>query len=199
MRPICGEDIRRYTTLGLSLEPGSSAVPDLVPQVLVLAAALTLLFGAVCDMGWRLIPNGVPLTLLAVGPALRLVQAGPTGLLFSAMAAAALFALLLVAFNRGLMGGGDVKLMPAAALALPAATVPQFVLVTALAGGALALVYLVLQLAARRLPPVPRQHRASPLPRRLLAAESWRLRRRGPLPYGVAIAASALLVLLRSP
>ncbi|MDF1586045.1 A24 family peptidase [Marinimicrococcus flavescens] len=170
---------------------------ELASQALLLAAAATLLLAALCDVAWRLIPNGVSLALVALGTGLRLAQAGPEGLIWTAAASALLFAVMLLAWSRGLMGGGDAKLLPAAAMTLPAAAVPQLVLMTALAGGALALLYLLLQQAARRLPAFPRQHRGQPLLRRLLAAEGWRLRRRGPLPYGVAIAAAALMLLLR--
>jgi len=84
-----------------------------------------------------------------------------------------------------------VKLLAAAALLPPPAQVPDLVVGVALCGGLLALLVLALR------PLVPRA--AGPRPTGLFAravrAEAWRLRRRGPLPYAVAIAGGALLTL----
>jgi prepilin peptidase CpaA len=41
--------------------------------------------------------------------------------------------------------------------------------------------------------PAPRPGRPHSLIARIAKAEAWRLRRRGPLPYGAAIAAGALV------
>ena len=69
----------------------------------------------------------------------------------------------------------------------------RFVVVTALAGGLLALSYLLLSHQKRIAPAITRQS----LFRRILAIEGWRIRHRGPLPYGVAIAAGGAFVLLQ--
>jgi len=63
---------------------------------------------------------------------------------------------------------------------------------TALAGGILGITYL---LFSRRLAPMRLAKRTSIL-KRVIAVETWRVRRRGPLPYGVAIAAGGAFVLL---
>lgn len=87
--------------------------------------------------------------------------------------AAVVFALFVGAFALGQMGGGDVKLIGALALWLPLAELSSMLIVMALAGGAITLLFLI----ERR----------------------WR-RSEGPveIPYGVAIAIAGLLA-LREP
>jgi prepilin peptidase CpaA len=139
------------------------------------------------DVASRLIPNPVCLALALGGLFVRLLD-GPAALAVSALTALALFACLLVAWRFGLLGGGDVKLLAAAACGLPPASVADLLVLTALCGGALAFVHLAL----RRL---PRPRAPSPdafLLRRVCAAERWRILRHAPLPYGVAIACGGL-------
>jgi prepilin peptidase CpaA len=90
------------------------------------------------------------------------------------------------------MGGGDVKLLGAAALALPPASVPMFVAAVAMAGGLLAMVYL----AARPFMPTPALLRPTGLFARTLRVECWRIGRRGPLPYACAITAGFVFVMV---
>ena len=96
--------------------------------------------------------------------------------------------LLGLLWLRGYMGGGDVKLIPAVSLIMPPSSVPHYVLSVALAGGVLALIYLVLSRVMSRPASGPRNG----LLARIVKAETWRMHRRGPLPYAVAIAAGAL-------
>src|SRR6266516_4526730 len=92
--------------------------------------------------------------------------------------------LLLVIYQRGWMGGGDVKLLVALAIGLPLMGVIQLLTITTLAGGVLAVVHLMM-----RLLPEPRLAPAgSSLVRRVYAIERWRNLRHATLPYGVAIA-----------
>ena len=53
--------------------------------------------------------------------------------------AAAVFALFALAFQLGMMGGGDVKMLAAIALWLPPLAVVQLLVIMSLAGGALTL------------------------------------------------------------
>src|SRR5262249_18357991 len=110
----------------------------------------------------------------------------------SLIAAAVLFLLLLVVYQRGWMGGGDVKLLVALAVGLPVTGVVQLLVATALAGGVLALVHVMM-----RLLPSPRLAPAgSSLLRRVYAVERWRHLRHAPLPYGVAIACGGIWTIL---
>jgi prepilin peptidase CpaA len=148
------------------------------------------------DVTTRTIPNTASLALAVLGFAYNLVLY-PYGLAFSVIAAMALFGVLLFLFARGALGGGDVKLMAAItekALGMSALEIWHFVVATAMAGGVLALLYLLLS----RLLPAPSAHpAASSTLGRLARVEAWRIRRRGPLPYGVAIAAGCVTILLQ--
>jgi prepilin peptidase CpaA len=88
----------------------------------------------------------------------------------------------------GWLGGGDVKLAAALALGLPPLATLDFLNNTVLAGGVLGLCYLV---GPRLLRPHAPRHVG-----RILRIEARRLRRGGPVPYGVAIACGGILTLI---
>ncbi len=159
-----------------------------------LAPALILLMLIACwrDLVSRTIPDAIPLAIAALGLVAR-ASLGWPALAASAALACALFVLLLLAVMRGVLGGGDAKLAAAIALALSPAAAWEFLFATVLAGGVLGLLYL----AGPGLAPRLAVMRGAALPARMMAVEAWRLRRRGPLPYALAIAAGACWVLLR--
>lgn len=101
--------------------------------------------------------------------------------------AAAVFAGGAVLFSRGLIGGGDVKLLAVASLWAGADAVPPLLVMTALIGGLLAL-FLLTPLGARI---ASRRTGAAPTGSRGNGAHQ------APVPYGVAIAAAALAATLR--
>src|SRR5216684_4818461 len=145
-----------------------------------------LLYVATIDVATRLIRNEICLALALLGIAGQL--ASPMQLAESLIAATILLLLLLVIYQRGWIGGGDVKLLIALAIGLPLMGVMQLLTITALAGGVLALVHLMM-----RLLPYPRQAPAgSSFVRRVYAIERWRHLRHAPLPYGVAIACGGI-------
>jgi Flp pilus assembly protein protease CpaA len=151
---------------------------------------LLLLYVATIDISTRLIPNEICLALALLGIASQL--ASPMQVAESVVAAAILFLLLLVVYQRGWMGGGDVKLLVALAIGLPLAGMFQLLTATALAGGVLALVHVIM-----RLLPHPKLAPAgSSLIRRVYAVERWRHLRHAPLPYGVAIACGGIWTIL---
>jgi prepilin peptidase CpaA len=150
---------------------------------------LLLLYVATIDVATRLISNEVCLALALLGIAGQL--ATPMQIAQSLMVAAILFLLLLLIYTRGWIGGGDVKLLVALATALPLTGVVQLLAITALAGGVLALVHLMM-----RLLPYPRPAPAgSSFVRRVYSVERWRHLRHAPLPYGVAIACGGIWTL----
>jgi prepilin peptidase CpaA len=100
--------------------------------------------------------------------------------------------LLLIVYSRGMLGGGDVKILTALAVALPPLGTYHLVVATAIAGSLLGIGYLLL---SRKLRGRSRTRQTSLLGR-VVAIEAWRIGRRGPLPYGVAIAAGGAFVLL---
>ncbi len=153
-------------------------------------AILLLLYVATIDIATRLIRNEICLALALLGIAGQL--ASPMQVAQSLAVAAILFLLLFVMYQRGKIGGGDVKLLVALAVGLPLTGVMQLLTVTVLAGGVLALVHLMM-----RLLPYPRLAPAgSSLVRRVYAVERWRHLRHAPLPYGVAIACGGIWTIL---
>ncbi|MFP4125910.1 MAG: prepilin peptidase [Alphaproteobacteria bacterium] len=141
--------------------------------MLTALAGVILAAAALWDVCARLIPNALPLALAATGLA-HLALAG--GLLPALAVAGGFFAVGLVTFALGVMGGGDAKLLAAVGLWVPPAALSDFFTVMALTGAVLALAVVTR--------------------RRLLAAVSGAaLAEPASVPYGAAIAAGAGYVL----
>jgi prepilin peptidase CpaA len=153
-------------------------------------AMLLLLYVATVDVATRLIPNEICLALALLGVVGQL--ANPIQLAQSLGVAAILFALLFVIYMRRAIGGGDVKLLVALAIGLPFTGLIQLVTITALAGGVLALVHMIMRL----LPNPALAPAGSSYMRRVYAVERWRHLRHAPLPYGVAIACGGIWTIL---
>jgi prepilin peptidase CpaA len=160
----------------------------------VLAMLILLMAGAWCDIATRTIPDAVSLLLLPIGGLARVLE-GPSAVVFSVLTAFLLFILLMIAYARELIGGGDVKLMSAFAVGLSPLDSYHFFVATVIAGGVLGVAYLLLSRGMYR----GRPTKSISLLRRVIAIECWRIRRRRPIPYGVAIAVGgAFVVLLHS-
>ncbi|WFU22285.1 A24 family peptidase [Bradyrhizobium sp. CB1717] len=151
---------------------------------------LLLLYVATMDVATRLISNEICLTLAVLGMAAHLTD--PAGIAGSLFIATVLFMVLFIVYQHGLIGGGDVKLLVALALGLPWMGVIQLLTITALAGGVLAVVHVMM----RSLPHPGVAPVGSSVPRRVYAVERWRHLRRAPLPYGVAIACGGIGAIL---
>lgn len=147
---------------------------------------LLLLYVATIDIATRLIRNEICLALALLGIAGQL--ASPMQVAQSLIVATILLMLLFVVYTRGGIGGGDVKLLVALAVGLPLTGVVQLLAITALAGGVLALLHLMMRL----LPSPGLAPAGSSLIRRVYAVERWRHLRHAPLPYGVAIACGGI-------
>lgn len=142
--------------------------------ILSFAAISIFVAAAVTDLRSRTIPNALVLALAALGLARMALAAAETGAMPSGdlMVAVAVFAAGALAFHLGALGGGDVKLMAAGALWTGAGLADEFLMITLLAGGVLALIYLA---------------------RGSLARFGTGERRAMTLPYGIAIAAGGVL------
>ncbi|MGY3483151.1 prepilin peptidase CpaA [Bradyrhizobium sp. USDA 4011] len=149
-----------------------------------------LLYVATIDIATRLIRNEICLALALLGIIGQL--ASPVQVAQSLIAAALLLLLLFVIYQRGMIGGGDVKLLVALAIGFPMSGVIELLTTTALAGGVLAAVHLMM----RRLPNPKLAPAGSSLVRRVYAVERWRHLRHAPLPYGVAIACGGIWTIL---
>jgi prepilin peptidase CpaA len=163
------------------------------PALLPPLAWLLLVYLALHDIGFRTVPDWGSLAIAAIGLALRLRAGDAT---VGLACGAGTFVLAAACWWRGWLGGGDVKLLGACTVLVPPAAVPGFILAVALAGGALALVYLALAWLVQPRTDVAPGHSA--LWRRALRAECWRIRRRAPMPYAAAIGIGAALGLLRA-
>lgn len=163
----------------------------LAAQLLTIVPMPALAFVAMSDMAARRVPNWACVLIAGFGLATR-IASGDVAL--SLLAAALVFAALFFCFGRGWCGGGDVKLLTACALLVPAYAVPNLMLAVTIAGGVLGLGYL----AGR----IPRLHTTGPstVPasfiRRVCRVEAWRIRRHAPLPYACAIAAGCVFTLV---
>jgi prepilin peptidase CpaA len=151
-------------------------------------AVLTVLPGAVAfaaamDLLTMKIPNRISAVMvLAFFPLALLLGLGAWDILNHVGAGLGVLALGILLFIPGWFGGGDAKLMAAIALWIgPDALVPYFIY-AAVTGGFIAMAIL--------------SARSVPLPR-LLLGEAWALRlhrQDAGIPYGLALAAGALMV-----
>jgi prepilin peptidase CpaA len=137
------------------------------------------------DLWARQIPNELP---IAIG-ALALVQLIPGGdpypTLWTIIAATAVFAVAFLHWYFGLLGGGDAKLLTAAALLVGHHDLFRFLFLTSLCGAVVALAVL----CASRL--------GGPSPLLLPFPGAAAASRRPSIPYGAAIAAAAVWVLIQ--
>ncbi|MCB2055762.1 MAG: prepilin peptidase [Geminicoccaceae bacterium] len=185
------------------------------PEHFLLALVVAvLLYAALSDIFRRQIPNRVSLALIGLFGAALLLSGVPDDLLVHLACAAGVFAAGFALWTRGVLGGGDVKLLAAMALWADAGTIGGFLLLTALAGGVLAAVHLVLARARPFIEFFWLQMRALAAPVRagidlrcarqsLDALSSWAGPVDGPkapegIPYGVAIAAAGIWLVLHS-
>jgi prepilin peptidase CpaA len=163
---------------------------------LIGAGLALLLFSGLHDFAVRTVPNWVSLLLFGVGIVLRLIEGGVNGLSTGLAIALAMLMLTFVFWRLGWMGGGDVKMLTAAAIFVRPdfEHMPLLISGTAIAGGVLSLIYVVGGALVER----PRGPRPSGFLRRALRCEQWRLSRRGPLPYAAAIAAGGWIATLHA-
>ena len=155
-------------------------------DLVVPVCAVTLVWAAVGDAWSYRIPNRLP-ALLAGGFAVLASFQPPAFVVGGLLTGLGVLAAGSLLFSRGLMGGGDVKLLSATALWCGPALLAPFALVTSVAGAALALT--MLSPLRRLLPPPPA--------RLAVAGGGGASLGRQPMPFGVAIAVGGLWVLSR--
>lgn len=150
---------------------------------LLLVFPLAMAFAGVMDLLTYTIPNRVSLALL-LGFVFSAPLAGmPLADYASHLGAgAAMLMIGIVMFSRGWLGGGDAKLLAAAALWTGFGDLMPFLVWTAIFGGALAMALLMYR---RFIPPL------------WLARQQWAMQlhdcRQG-IPYGIALAGAGMLV-----
>jgi prepilin peptidase CpaA len=140
-------------------------------------------FAASSDLFTMTISNKVSLALAAGFLVLALATGmGPAQIGIHVAAAAAVLVVAFVFFAQGWVGGGDAKLAATSALWLGFGHLFDYLIFASVLGGGLTLLIV--------------QFRALPLPQ-ILAGQDWvdRLHRPdGGVPYGIALAAAALIV-----
>jgi prepilin peptidase CpaA len=146
-----------------------------------------LLYAAANDVLSYTIPNWLCLTLAAIFPFAALASGENAGLIGAHLAfAVAILALGFALFQFNILGGGDAKLLAAAALWTGLEGFKPFLLGTALVGGLLALALVT----ARQFVPRAANHPAF---------VSRLLQKQDGIPYGVAILGGGILALQHLP
>jgi prepilin peptidase CpaA len=172
-------------------------------DLILLAACLVYILAAANDVVARIIPDTCSLALLLLGLSRLILIDGSASAFVDVATAAGTFIVLVMLCMAGLLGGGDAKLIAASTFFLGFERLADFFSTTALSGGILALLYLIghaiLSGRTMQLPPLsgPSGSRHG-WKRRLkvaVAAEHRRVARKQSIPYGVAIAAGALISL----
>jgi prepilin peptidase CpaA len=152
-----------------------------VLSLLLFPAAMA--FAASTDLFTMKIPNRVPIVLAAGFLALAMLDELPAAAIGGHVAAGlAVLVVSFLFFTRGWIGGGDAKLAAATALWLGWAHLGDYLLVASLLGGVLT--FAILEFRRRALPSA-------------LGAQPWLQRLHEPgggVPYGIALAAAALIV-----
>lgn len=145
----------------------------LATDVLLLVLAGLLAWAAYWDVRTFNISNELNLTIALLAPLYWWASGTPLwpDAAMQAAIAVAVFVVLAGAFYLGMMGGGDVKMAAAVLLWLPAARALDFLMIMALAGGAVTVFALV-------------RHRVKQRPEHPDA--------RPEVPYGVAISTAGL-------
>lgn len=151
-----------------------------------------LLYSAASDVATRRIPNAASMIIIASFLVAGVASPDRVDILGGLWVAAAIFAVGFLGFVFGKVGGGDVKLMAAMGLwAGPSAAI-DYLVMTGLAGGALALMYLLPEIAHAMT--WLRAHAERLAPALQSAGGPGDVKTVG-LPYGVAIAAGGVFVL----
>jgi prepilin peptidase CpaA len=157
----------------------------MIAEVLVIAILPLLLLGAACwDLASFTIPNFINVAVIAIFPLFALAAGLPlTAVGLHLLAGFFGLAIGFALFALGYIGGGDAKLFAGIALWMGFADLMPYALLASVFGGFLTLALLMV--------------REWPLPQ-LLARQPWILKlhdSRSGVPYGVALAAGAFILL----
>jgi prepilin peptidase CpaA len=167
----------------------------IVAHILVIFVAALLMWGAVTDVRAARIPNRLTLTGLVLGALAALATGGPIGLGLALAALVVAFLIGIAGFALGAIGGGDAKFLMVGAALVGWQQLLPYLLATAALGAVLAVGVVVWQ----------RRGIEATVMTRDLAKSVFTLGRKGyrgrvgdegrlAVPYGVAIAAGALIV-----
>lgn len=159
----------------------------------IITAGALLVAGGGSDLARRRVPNAVSGGVLLAGLGVQLSK-GPASAALALLGGLLLGAALTLAWRARLVGGGDVKLAAAAGVCAGWSGLPLYLAATALAGGVVSVVCY-----AASPPQAQARVRSSLTAVALgLGPGSGAPGQRVSVPYGVAIAAGALIALWRT-
>jgi prepilin peptidase CpaA len=167
-----------------TLEPGMALQ---FQHAALIGFAALMIIAAFEDLRRLVIPNALSASLCVLWPFYIAPVASVIGIAGAVGCAAIVFIAGALCFARGFLGGGDVKLLTAATLWAGPGLTPSLLVATGVLGGALALFLLVppcahlVTLARAKLGPASELEPSE--------------RPTTPVPYGIAIAAAAMLVI----
>jgi prepilin peptidase CpaA len=162
------------------------------PAAHLIPLAVCLLLAVIWDVRVRRIPNSVCGAIAVGGLGVQFWDAGALAALAGLGVGIGTIAVLFVFWQRGGIGGGDVKLAGAVAIWVGPWSLPAFWLSAALAGGAVALVCLLAsRQAARR---EIRQNLTLAALHQMMPDVTPGASGRVSVPYGLAIALGAAFV-----
>jgi len=181
--------------------------------ILAISVLIVAAYGDICR---RRIPNELAIAIAILGLARMIIAGEPSAALWTLAAGGAVLFTGFLLFWRGLIGGGDAKLLAAVVLLVGYRELADLLLIMSLVGGLLALVVIAIDRLAPWLPPVPVILSICGAPLRLAVfaeetlegllqfirppasrpAVSHSPPMRPSVPYGVAIAAAGVTVLV---
>ena len=143
------------------------------------------------DVRTRRIPNVLAFSIAALGLVRMIYDLDLMAAIHTIEASAAVFAAAFVLFWRGILGGGDAKLIAATALLIGSHDLVDFLFLMGVCGGVLALAILARDELRLQRWYCSRSVRATPA-----QAADRIAAMRSTVPYGVAIASAAAVVLM---
>ena len=179
---------------------------------IAIMALVLLAIAATSDVARRIIPNWVCLGMALLVVPLVFFSPRSVNLAGHFISFASVFAVTFLLWNRGILGGGDVKLVSALALWCDLSMLGPFLLFVSLAGGLLAVWYVAFSAWAPFAFPVTRQLASAMTRLDGIAPAEEAGHADGPdatggdadcsrprltVPYGVAIAAGGVWVVLQ--
>lgn len=163
-----------------------------------MAAKLSVISGlvlaAIFDARYRLIPNVTTLLVLVGGLGMRLLAA-PTTVWLSLIVAFGVFVALMVIAGFRFMGAGDAKLISAVTLTEPVAGVIPLLLAIGIAGGVVALIFLLGGwFFGRRPAPAGPRHRPPNVLARFFKHQPIKRAVTQPIPYAAAVLGAVMWI-----
>lgn len=158
--------------------------------VLFVSFGALMLLAAISDGSRFIIPNAVVVSVAALFIVAAVLLPYETPWLSHIGAAMAVFVVGMAAYRFRVLGAGDIKLISAVSLWAGFEQLPVFLLSIGVVGGALTILLLTLRCLFIRFP-IPASGAKLALPRIFVWGE--------PIPYGVAIAISAIILATQSP